>query len=219
MNAVSPQSSRARVTPKDLEARCAASPGMVARFAVAGVALSGFVTGVTAVPAVSLISVQQRSIREQAFWSGNGAEAEDLTWSGIIHVVSSAAENPPAVASSPEQFSTSQMVRRLWKTSGLTGDQIARLCGVSRRAVHLWASGGRINALHQERLSRRTAVVDALPGQIPEQRRAALLAPGPDGRSIFDRLRSERASDDTDISAPPWRPVDLIDDAQGSHST
>jgi hypothetical protein len=117
------------------------------------------------------------------------------------------------------QVSTARMVRRIWKTSGLTGDQIARLCGVSRRAVHLWASGGLINAMHQERLSRLVAMVGTLPGRIPEQRRAALLTPGPDGRSIFDRLRSEHASGDMDISAPPWRPVDLIDDEQGSRST
>jgi hypothetical protein len=218
VSAVIPQPNAARVTPRDLEIRCAASPGMVTRFAVAGVTLSGFLTGITAVPSVAPATIQPRSVRAPALWSGNGTGDENLTWSGIIHVTGDAAENTPVSAQAAQLVSISEMVSRLWKTSGLTGDQIARLCGVSRRAVHLWASGGRINAMHQERLSRLVAIIDTLPGQTPEQRRAALLAPGSAGSSIFDRLRSEHASADMDISAPPWRLRDLVDE-QGSHST
>ncbi len=48
---------------------------------------------------------------------------------------------------------TADRVKRLHDVSGLTWSQISRLFGVSRRAVHNWATGGTIASVHVERLA------------------------------------------------------------------
>jgi len=78
-------------------------------------------------------------------------------------------------------------VARLRAESGLTTDQIARLMGVSRRAVHKWLNGGSMAAVHEERLHTIIGIVNGLPGDTPHQRRAALLEATP-GPSVFASL-------------------------------
>jgi hypothetical protein len=75
--------------------------------------------------------------------------------------------------------------------SGLTWDQLGRLFGVSRRAVHLWAAGGRMNSYHAERLTRVLAAVQEVKAGTNSQRREVLLAPGPNGRTIYENLLAE----------------------------
>jgi len=60
-------------------------------------------------------------------------------------------------------------VRRLKEDSGLTWDQLRRLFGVSRRTVHMWAGGGRINARNEERLAHLENVVAARGATQPPQ--------------------------------------------------
>jgi transcriptional regulator with XRE-family HTH domain len=209
MTSTRPDPSGVPLTPKDLQARCAASPGMVTRFAAAGVILSGVLTSTaTGLPASQALPLQPRSMPGRTGWSGNGGSVDELVLVGAV--------SAPVTARVAEPVTTAELVHRLRAGSGLTGDQLARLFGVSRRAVHLWASGGRINAAHHERLSQLVAVVEGLQGETPEQRRSALLAPGPDGRSLYDRLRSEHGSRDGDILSAPWHPTDLLDDEEGS---
>jgi transcriptional regulator with XRE-family HTH domain len=102
-----------------------------------------------------------------------------------------------------EQASSAMLIRRLRHESGLTWDQLARLFGVSRRAVHLWSTGGRLRAGNQELLSELIGLITTLPGSTPEEKRAALLAPRDDGGSIFDELRSRHASTEGDINRAP----------------
>lgn len=80
----------------------------------------------------------------------------------------------------------------LWlkSESDLTWDQIGKVLGVSRRAVHFWATGGRMNEANASLLREFSAIVRALPASGPAQRRSALLSVGPDGRNVLDRLRS-----------------------------
>lgn len=101
-------------------------------------------------------------------------------------------------------------MRRLHEESGLTWEQLGRVFGVSRRAVHLWANGSRMNAANTETLAELVAVVRELPGTAPEQRRAELLAPGGDGRSIIDRLRARTACGPGDVTGVPPRPDQLL---------
>lgn len=80
--------------------------------------------------------------------------------------------------------------------SGLTWDQLGKILGVSRRAVHMWANGGRMNESNARRLREFAAVVRGTEtGQedaTPESVRARLLQIDSDGLSIVDRLRQER---------------------------
>ncbi|WP_369962082.1 helix-turn-helix domain-containing protein [Leifsonia sp. EB34] len=95
------------------------------------------------------------------------------------------------------------MLRSLRDVSGLTWDQIARLFGVSRRAVHHWAAGDTMNAHNHEWLSKVSAVVASMPGISPSERRDALMRPDSDGLSPYDALRRAVSSGSADINRLP----------------
>lgn len=78
-------------------------------------------------------------------------------------------------------------IQRLHDRSGLAWDQVARLFGVSRRAVHKWASGGAMNGHHAARLAELTQMLGQM-GGTPTEVRASLLAPDERGRTPFQRL-------------------------------
>lgn len=101
-------------------------------------------------------------------------------------------------------------VRWLHEASGLTWEQLGRVFGVSRRAVHLWANDGRMNATNAELLGQLVALVRELPGRSSDDRRTALLAPTSDGSSLVDQLRARHRSDTRDVSGTPFRPEELV---------
>lgn len=98
-------------------------------------------------------------------------------------------------------------------SSGLTWDQLGKVFGVSRRAVHMWSNGGRLNESNARRLREFSAVVKeiqaSIPSATPDEVRAKLLDVGPDGVSVVDRLRRERSSGPT--WGMPVEPEHLID--------
>jgi DNA-binding transcriptional regulator YiaG len=86
-------------------------------------------------------------------------------------------------------ISTAKAIRKAHEDSGLTWEQLARVFCVSRRSVHSWANGARMNATNVELLMRFVGFLDRLEAASPEERRAALLAIGRDGKSALDRFR------------------------------
>lgn len=87
---------------------------------------------------------------------------------------------------------TASRVRQLKEDAGITWDQTRRLFGVSRRAVHMWATGAKMNSQNEERLTELLQIVSRL-GTSPEQRREALMnSPSGSGRSLFQKLLLER---------------------------
>jgi len=88
--------------------------------------------------------------------------------------------------SAPVQEDVASGLRRLRSTSGLTWGEVASALGVSRRAVHHWASGARISARHAERLGALTELVASYQGSGPSVTRACLVAPTEHGRSVLD---------------------------------
>jgi DNA-binding transcriptional regulator YiaG len=103
-------------------------------------------------------------------------------------------ETPPPIAKS---------VQHLREDSGLTWEQLSRLFGVSRRAVHNWANGGRMTARHVEILTNLRLRISGLPTATPSETRDMLLAPGKDGQSMFTRWRAELSPDLPTISGSP----------------
>lgn len=97
--------------------------------------------------------------------------------------------------------------------SGLTWDQLGKIFGVSRRAVHMWANGGRLNESNARRLREFSAVVREIlastEATTPEDVRGRLLEVGSDGLSIIDRMRNERLNGAT--WGAPFGPEHLID--------
>jgi len=115
--------------------------------------------------------------------------------------LSSTATLSLSVGRQTSQSSAAQLVE-LRDSSGLTWDQIARLFGVSRRAVHHWASGDNMNSHNHELLSRLSAVVNGLPGATGSEKKQELLRPRENGDSIFDVLRQEAAAGGANVNGP-----------------
>lgn len=107
-----------------------------------------------------------------------------------------------ATEASPMRRSTAQLITEMHEASGLTWDQIARYFGVSRRAVHLWASGGRMTASNEELLTHLVRAVQALRHLEIGDRRQALLRTDA-GLNIIDAERAIRSSRATDINRSP----------------
>lgn len=120
-------------------------------------------------------------------------------------------ENSTAISApipAPTMISTADSVKRIRADSGLTWDQLARLFGVSRRAVHHWASGGRMNAVNEEHLNEIQEVIRGLPGKSPEDRRSLILASS-EGTSIFEQLKSKRPASEV-LQVPAHSPDSLV---------
>jgi DNA-binding transcriptional regulator YiaG len=93
---------------------------------------------------------------------------------------------------SQEPFSESpnaEAIHELRLLTDFTWDQIARLFSVSRRSVHLWASGGSMSRENEEHLHRVVGIVRRADRGRTEDNRAALLTPmGESNRCAFDLL-------------------------------
>ncbi len=79
-------------------------------------------------------------------------------------------------------------IGELRRLSGLTWDQLGRLFNVSRRALHFWASGGRMSPRNEENLQRLLALVRKIDRGSASANRAIILGIGENGRLPFDLL-------------------------------
>lgn len=95
------------------------------------------------------------------------------------------------------------------ENSGLTWDQLGKVFGVSRRAVHLWASGGRMNEANAEVLRRFAAEVAAHRGGTPEQTRAALLA-----HHVVDTFRRAQIRGAGGSIGEPFAPEEKVENVR-----
>lgn len=113
-------------------------------------------------------------------------------------------EVPEAFASAPATTAATIPAARLTRLkadTGLTWDQIARLFGVSRRAVHQWAVGGRMSSANTELLAllERTLVTD-VPAVNTLARRTSVFAADPTGQTPFERGLGLRATQNPPVS-------------------
>jgi DNA-binding transcriptional regulator YiaG len=138
--------------------------------------------------------IQMPTIRDlmSSSWAQSGS-----TGAFLIHVPVVVEEAAAAAVASP-----AELLVETREASGLTWDQLARYFGVSRRAVHLWAAGGRMSAANEELLAHLVRAVDAVRGLDPAARRQALLRPE-SGLNIIDTERARRSSRDSDINRSP----------------
>lgn len=99
--------------------------------------------------------------------------------------------NRPTLIKSDHR-STAERIKDVRQATDLTWEQLAKMFGVSRRSVHLWASTGKMNANNEEVLGRIERVVNGLKNMTPQQRRSAFLDSS-NGQSILARIKSERS--------------------------
>lgn len=100
----------------------------------------------------------------------------------------------PTSAPTPAAMTTAAEVMKVHLRSGLTWDQIARLFGVSRRAVHGWASGSRMSAANTEFLARFVSILETRPNNSAEENRAWLLMGSTGRRGVLDELAATKKS-------------------------
>jgi DNA-binding transcriptional regulator YiaG len=203
---------------RDLESRAPASQRLIAEFALTGAMLAGIFTGFPVVPrSPARASLVMDTLIAESHDNPSSPSAVSLGSSDQATIGETArvsiAQVLPADAEMP-----GSLIKKLRSESGLTWDQLAKLFGVSRRSMHLWAGGGRMNSANVEQLSRLWGLIIALPGETPEARRAALLTPHGKSMSLFDELRSARASNQHDVSGTPWRPEALLDARAGDQA-
>jgi hypothetical protein len=98
------------------------------------------------------------------------------------------------------------------EVSGLTWEQLGKVLGVSRRSVHLWANGGRMNESNAAVLRAFSAAVNRIPGNSPDEKRSGLLAIGPDGQSIVDRFRRRQGK----LAGTAWGSPFTVDELLGA---
>lgn len=164
-------------------------------------ALGGTVsTGVGALPSAS-------AVRNVTDWTSNGTITRARV-TGLGSPGSQKLQNTTDLMAANARLA--EAVRRLHQESGLTWAQLAKLFGVSRRALHNWAANGRMNAVHAERLASLTRLIGTLPETDPDARRARMLTPDEMGRSMYDIARStlERG---VPVVGTPFRPEDLLE--------
>src|SRR5260370_15321556 len=106
--------------------------------------------------------------------------------------------------------SLQESVVLLRELSGLTWNQLAKLFGVSRRAVHFWANGGRMNSIHSARLKEILLAVQSVEADSGARRREILLAPQADGRTLYESMLEGRGKG-RGVNAPAFRPGQLTE--------
>lgn len=116
-------------------------------------------------------------------WEAPYVHESEATASGV-------AWEKPADATADTE-STRQAISELRRISGLTWEQLGELFDVSRRSVHFWASGKRLNAGNEQRLMEVLDVVRAAERGDPRSTRAALFEVQ-DGTTAFSLLAAQR---------------------------
>jgi len=106
-------------------------------------------------------------------------------------------------------------IRWLRENSGLTWDQLGRLFGVSRRTVHLWANGSRMNASNAEALAQAVHMVRNINAPTGDACRASLFAQDSDGLNPFEEFITKRQKARELINAPAFHAADMLDSIAG----
>lgn len=89
---------------------------------------------------------------------------------------------------SPQSKTRVQKLKDLRRRSGLSWMQIAQLFGVSRRSVHLWASGQRMTDHHAQLLDRQLQVIIEHDQGDPYETKRLLLSAQGASRSQFQLM-------------------------------
>lgn len=93
-----------------------------------------------------------------------------------------------STSAGPRLARSDNLIARIRQLSGLTWEQLAQVCGTSRRTLHLWASGRRMHTSNEERLLRILGILQHIDGGSSDQNRRRLLEVRDDGSRIVDLI-------------------------------
>ena len=179
--------------PRPVEGRAAARP---VRFWAAGAAAAALWVGPVTAGATPLLSAMP---------------LDQGTTSPSMRDISPPASALGRAVNSTNTVSTASSVVQLRIDSGLTWDQLGRLFGVSRRAVHMWASGKRMNSRNIELLSELRRMIAAAPGSTSDERRSWLFSASEHGITPIEQFMSRhRRSDGVNSLSAGYTPAGLL---------
>jgi transcriptional regulator with XRE-family HTH domain len=113
------------------------------------------------------------------------------------HILHTGTQSARIVDAAARGYDYASTLRQVQQRSGLTWGEIARALGVSRRAVHHWASGRRMSDGHVRRVEAFASLVNSHSRSTADLTRKALIALRPDGRSalgLFEEASKPRRS-------------------------
>ena len=154
---------------------------------------------------VALATVERADLRDESTYFSFHSIIAGNSYTGTSASVSQISHNTQSrAATSPQPLTSAELVKQVHIASGLTWEQLAKVFGVSRRALHQWASGNRMNSTNLERLAAFNTLLSELKLESPEERRSALFTPDSSGMTSYDKLRAARASSAITVSEPLW---------------
>lgn len=124
--------------------------------------------------------------------------------------VEPASSNPAGAVEEAPKSNTAELIQDLHDRSGLTWEQLSKILGVSRRSVHLWASGGRMNARHIELATELVSLVRNAPVEDPERVRTWLLAASAGGRSPVEEFKADHRRSEAAVNGVGYTASQLI---------
>jgi hypothetical protein len=101
-------------------------------------------------------------------------------------------EQVARVGATVQSFRARDAIFELRRLTGFTWQELADLLSVTRRSLHLWASGGRINGPNERHIRDLLGAMRTLDRGTATENRGLLLAPQPDGGIFGDLLRYGR---------------------------
>lgn len=128
-------------------------------------------------------------VGDEAITTFGGTSGYGLEWL-LVDSGHDEARALPVAASAGE--TAAWLIGELRVVSGLTWELLAKVCGVSRRAVHLWASGRPMSVDRQEHVARVLEAVRLLDTGSPGGTRSLLLSSAPGGGLLIDALAAGR---------------------------
>lgn len=142
-------------------------------------------TTTTSVDQLTPLSTRTSTARQYDLDSPRAVAAGWLSGSGTAFTPAGVNESQaPTIG---EKVPPADQINSIRSLSGLTNDQIGRLFGVSRRSIHNWLNGNPMSLRHEVRATQILQVLQAVPGTLPAERRAALLDSSR-GKSLFHQL-------------------------------
>lgn len=133
-----------------------------------------------------------------------------MPWGGAISicVTGSSSTEPPAPraegageAVRMRRKTDAELISSLHERSGLTWETLAKVLGVSRRSLHMWAAGSTVTPAHRAVMDRFELLLNSF-GPLPSSEVRARLFDRSAGTAPVDRFRMERDGGKSVINGP-----------------
>lgn len=104
----------------------------------------------------------------------------------------------------------SELIIDLHSRSGLTWESLAKALGVSRRSLHMWASGTTVTAAHRAVMERFESLLDSFGKISPADAKLRLLERSAGEPALIDQFRMKRDGGKRVINGPVLSAAEML---------